>query len=119
VNIADPISFFSDGVFHLKCLQNHSFGKKAIELVKMHYAKGKPAEQLCFIGHNRIASYKDYVYSGLLTSDPSEELYRFNFIAFDRNNIPNWKDRDKFVNELKKLRGAEPGFEYLIKAFEK
>jgi hypothetical protein len=119
MDTADPLYFFNDSAFHIECLNKHPLGKKAIGFQNSYLSKGKPMNQICSIGQNKIKKPDDFVFTGLLTSNENEELYKYNFAAFDRSNIPKWKDRDKFVKEIIKLKAAtsNTGLDYLLTIF--
>lgn len=52
---------------------------------------------VCTVDGELITDPHQFLSFGLLTSDPQEELYRFNFLTFNKMNIGHWADRDEFV----------------------
>jgi hypothetical protein len=95
-NVKDKLYIFNDEACHKTCLENHIWGNQAMQLAlefQMHLNT-----KVCAAGGNIITNPDDYIFLPLLTSDDSEELYRFNFTTLDRNNTPAWRDRQRFIS---------------------
>lgn len=102
-NIKDPLYQFNDSVFHINCLNKHSFGKKAIELAKQYFYSVKPENRKCIVDEEIIEDVHDYIFMGVLTSNDEEDLYKFNFITLNRRNLHKWKDRADFISIAEKF----------------
>ena len=104
VNMLDPLFFFSDSSFHWQCLTRHASGAKAISLSERFLEQIKPSNRICYIGGNLIARQEDHIFIDLLSSDPSDNLYQYNFLHLDRNNLGRWEQRGKIVSQLLALQ---------------
>ncbi|MDC8098674.1 hypothetical protein [Chryseobacterium rhizosphaerae] len=102
-NIKDPLYQFNDSVFHINCLNKHSFGKKAIELAKQYFYSVKPENRKCIVDGEIIENFHDYIFMGILASNDDDELYKFNFITLNSRNLYKWKDRTDFINIAEKF----------------
>jgi hypothetical protein len=89
----DPLWFFSDGIFHEDCLRKHPQGTKAIALHDELLKRTSPQNRCCSITGQLITNPDRYLSTGVLASDPSDPLYRFNFAQFDRAALANWSER--------------------------
>ncbi|WP_449397594.1 hypothetical protein [Chryseobacterium wanjuense] len=96
-NIKDPLYQFNDSTFHINCLNKHPLGKKAIELAKQYFHNIRPENRKCIVDGKIIENYQDYIFIDVLTSNEQEELYKFNLITLNRNNLQKWKDRNDFL----------------------
>lgn len=90
-NIKDPLYIFNDAAVYEECLEKHPFGNRIFKFIKFIPL----SKRTCHVGGNKIAQ-NDIIYFGCLTTE-DDELSEFNFLAFDRNNITKWKDRERFV----------------------
>lgn len=81
----------------MECLKRHPIGDRAIEFAEKFLFKTRPENRICSVGGNIIRNFDDYIFIDLLTSNDQEELYGFNFMTLDRNNLKQWDDRDRFV----------------------
>jgi hypothetical protein len=118
-NIKDPMFMFGDSGIHLSCLNNHPMGKKAL-LFREKFHEIKPSvNSKCLLDGNPIIDPRDIFIIGLLTSNEEEELFKYNFLVFNRKNIGKWKDRDIFLKavarykEENKWESFSPDYNYL------
>jgi len=102
-NSKDILFFFNDASFHLSCLKNHALCEKAIQFSNIAILKGGPTNRICEAGGNIIKNYADHIFIPLLTSNENEELFNYNFVTLDKNNLMLWKNREKFICEAKKF----------------
>ena len=78
-------------------------GQKAIFFAEQFLFHTRPINRICNIGKNSIKDYKDYIFIDLLSSDESDEIYEFNFMTFDRNNLSKWERRNRFLETAEKF----------------
>ena len=100
-NIKDKLYIFSDKGCHQKCVDAHPFGKMAWDFADE--AHKKFMEKKWWAGGNVITDYRNFYGLGMLTSDETEELFQYNFLTLDVNNIATWKDKEHFLNVAKKF----------------
>lgn len=96
-NTKDPFYKFNDSTFHLNCLNKHSLGKKAMELAKQYFYNTRPENRRCIVDGKIVDNYNDYIFIDVLTSNEEENLYKFNLITLNRNNVTKWGDRNNFL----------------------
>ena len=102
-NTKDPYYFFNDSTFHTKCLINDNLGKKAIAFSKEFFFATDPKNRKCIVGGNKIKKIEDYIFIDLLTSDETQDLFKYKFITLDVNNLTNWDDRCDFILTAQKF----------------
>lgn len=89
-NEADPLSFFSDAVFHEECFHRHELSFDAQSRYKIVLDRYKPANRVCAVC-NQLISDPDNVFSlGHLTSDETHAIHRYNYAHFHRPCIGQW-----------------------------
>jgi hypothetical protein len=122
VNELDPLWIFSDGVFHAECVRNHPLGNKAVATHEELRAKTSPQNRRCVVSGKLISEPDHYLGVGILTSDPSDPLYRFNSAQFDRAALADWPERKTFVGLLAEAlssgRMKGKGIEWLLRQLE-
>ena len=91
-NEADPLSFFSDCVFHAECFQNHPQAADAEARHHEALEKNKPASRRCLVCSQPITTPDDYFPLGYLTDDAAHPLHRFNFAHFHRACVNRWPE---------------------------
>jgi hypothetical protein len=96
-NTNDQFYQFNDSVFHLECLQKHPLGNRAIRFAEYFVFSIRTENRICTVGKNKIRNFEDYIFVDLLTTDEQEDLYQFNFMTIDKNNLYKWKERGKFI----------------------
>jgi hypothetical protein len=92
-NENDPLRVFHDGVFHTVCVRKHPLGPKALAMQDELLKKTAPQNRRCSISGRMITDPDRYLSMGVLTSDPNDPLYRFNFAQFDRVALADWPER--------------------------
>lgn len=123
-NSKEPLYFFNDQTFHLKCLKKDRLGEMAMAYAESFIEKVKPSNRRCSIGGNIITNFEDHIFIDLLTSDQSSFLHQFNFVHIDKNNLAGWQKREEFINELIKMYRNDmwqevDGNKYLYNLIEK
>jgi hypothetical protein len=103
-NTKDKMYEFNDAAFHISCLRQHPLGNLAIAFSDELIFKTRPQNRICIVGGNEIKSFDDYIFISLLTSNEREDLYKFNFITLDRNNLKIWSDRIEFIDVATKFK---------------
>jgi hypothetical protein len=121
-NEADTLWFFSDGVFHEDCLHKHTNGTRALALHAELLKRNSPPNRFCWITGTLITDPDRYLSTGVLTSNPSDPLYRFNFAQFDRAALMNWSERKTLeallVEALSEGRLKGKGIEWLLRQIQ-
>jgi len=102
-NAKDPLFKYGGMSFLLTSLNNEE-GRKAIELSEKALFNIKPANRICKVDGKIINDPDDYLFIPLLTSDEEEELYKFNFLTFNKRNLKKWSDRIKFLKIVNKFK---------------
>jgi hypothetical protein len=102
-NQHDPISAFSDAVFHEACFHQHPLKSQAqerYEELKKHIG---PGHRECFVCQNQITDQNQHVMVGHITDKKDEFLYRFNNAQFHRECFSIWGEKDLFIENIKEL----------------
>ena len=102
-NAADPLWPLSDGAFHRECLEKDALGRQAMEFAGIARRRIDPGNRICCIDNKPVANPQDYLFIPLLTSDPNEKVFKYNFLTFNRNNIGKWENRKEFIEDLKEF----------------
>lgn len=97
VNELDPLSVFSDAVFHAACVHKHPLGSKALSMYSELRAKTSPSNRRCIASGRLITEPDRYIGVGILTSDEKDPLYCFNFAQFDRAALVSWPGRKQLA----------------------
>ncbi|MFN8305897.1 MAG: hypothetical protein U0T79_03905 [Ferruginibacter sp.] len=103
LNINDPLYFFSDNSFHESCLQKHPLGKTVVEYSNLFIKHTRPSSRICIISKKLITNPLNHIFIEFLTSDKNDFLEQFNFAHIDKDYLPRWDIRSKFISELKNL----------------
>src|SRR5437016_4751198 len=96
-NHADPLWEFSDGVFHEECFAHHPLRESAAAAWGKVKAASVPDSRVCVVCAKSISSPEDYLFFGLLASDPSHPLHDFNLLHFHLSHISEWNDLERFL----------------------
>lgn len=123
-NTKDSFYEFNDSSFHTKCLHEHRLGEKAIRFADEFIIKTRPENRICVVGRNLIRDFENYIFIDLLTSNERENLYEFNFLTLDKNNLKIWTDKNIFLDAALKYKaegkwGDLSTFDYLGYLIEK
>lgn len=82
-NIKDPLFMFSDAGIHIDCIDENGFGSKLLQHIDLYNKHFPPSELKCFVDGKKIDHPEDLLFFGLLSSDETEDLYRFNYLTFN------------------------------------
>lgn len=102
-NAKDPLFVFNDEGIHVECLNNHKFKNKLQQHIRLYNEHMPPSKLKCVIDGEIIGSPEKLLFFGLLTSDETEELYAFNYLSFNLDNIGEWKELDRFLSVSEKF----------------
>lgn len=100
-NILDCLYEFNDKVLDRDFVINHKYGDLAIKYSKESIKSILPENRRCIVDNQLILNEEDYLYTGLLTSNSEEDLFNYNFITINKNNLSNWEDRGEFISYAK------------------
>lgn len=89
-NRADPLFVFSDAIMHSTCFAKHPMSSEAQRWNSEARSHTKPSERVCAVCGNLIANPDDYFGTGLLTRDPANPLFVFNFTHLHRSHANRW-----------------------------
>ena len=103
-NTKDPFYQFNDSAFHINCLNKNPLSTRAIEFANTFIFKTRPENRICQVSGKMITDSKNYLFIDLLSSALHEDIYKFNFLTFDTNNIKFWVLRDEFVITASKFK---------------
>jgi hypothetical protein len=122
-NTKEPLYFFNDRTFHVKCLKQTKKGETAKAYAESFIEKVKPSNRRCIIGGNLITEFESHIFIDLLTSDQKSFLHQFNFAHIDKKNLANWQKREELISELVKLYRSDmwqeaAGNKYLFSLIE-
>ena len=92
-NEYDPLHLFHDGAVHMDCVRRYPLGQMALAMHDALLVSAAPQNRRCSISGQLITNPERYVGMGLLTSDPDDQLYRFNFAQFDLAAMMDWLER--------------------------
>ncbi|GAA3931121.1 hypothetical protein GO495_15505 [Chitinophaga oryziterrae] len=98
-NKADPLYKFNDQAFHLECLKKQPEYKE-LELMLSLLNKHK-SSKICFVCNLPITKPDDYIGLGLLTSDNSNPMFKYNFLEFHKQHFYEWEERKVLAEYLK------------------
>ncbi|WP_212002731.1 hypothetical protein [Chitinophaga sp. HK235] len=102
-NAKEALYIFSDAAVHVDCLQKHPLCGMALS-VRNQVDEHRPSPaSVCLVDGKIITDPRNILVIGLLTSDPLEDLHRFNFLTLNKNNISRWAYRDEFLTATKKF----------------
>lgn len=96
-NTKDPLFIFSDEGVHVECINKNKFKNKLLQHINSYHEQMHPAKLRCVIDGKIPDNPGDLLFFGLLTSDETEDLYEFNYLSFNLNNISKWKELDRFL----------------------
>jgi len=125
-NKKDDLYILNEAVIHVDCIPN--FGHKD----KLHYILGEmkkntaPKDQQCIVDGTFSENFDDMLSLGLLSSNPSEDIYMYNFLNIKKSNISLWDNQERFVRILKELKTSNSWLsdssfnliDYLISVFD-
>jgi len=74
LNTKDPLYLFNDHGCHKKCVLDHPYGNKAINLSNKFILETRPENRICKVSGQLINNPDYYFFTGLLTSDEKAPL---------------------------------------------
>lgn len=96
-NTKDNLFLFSDAAMHVDCLNQHPMGQRALFFSKIFAESATPDKHICIIDGQIITEPESIIFFGLLSSDPTEELSKFNCLKLNKRNIAKWDKREEFL----------------------
>jgi hypothetical protein len=122
-NELDPTRVFHDGAFHARCVTAHPYGQRARAVIAELISRGPASEQQCTVTRTSIVRFEDYFNTGIIVSDPSDPLYAFNLLPFDKHALKEWSGLRALETLLEvgisKGRLGGKGIEWLLTAFRR
>jgi hypothetical protein len=106
-NKRDPLFRFSDAPVHAACLRGDPRGNRAVELHEAAMRSADIGKRLCDVCGQPISDPDDYLGLGLLTSDPGNPLFRFNFRHLHRSHIGQWERYEEFRRLVEAMQASE------------
>ncbi|SKA47910.1 hypothetical protein SAMN04488128_10975 [Chitinophaga eiseniae] len=96
-NVKDPLFIFSDSGIHVECFERNSLKERVLYHLDI-YDKRPPVTDLrCDVDGALITDLRKALLFGLLTSDPDEPLYEFNYTVLNTDNVSKWEKREAFL----------------------
>jgi hypothetical protein len=115
-NKKEDLFLFSDRGIHLKCLNEHPLKEKAMFFLKKYND--------FFLAYQQRANPREIITIGLLTSDETEPLYKYNFTLLEKNS-QQWGNKQdiiqnihKFINS-NKWESLNPDYNYLLNLIDR
>lgn len=102
-NVLDELSILSDSGVHLECINKSELRNKLQYHLTENDKRFPMSSVKCMIDNKPVTDPPDLVSFGLLTSNESEELYKFNHLNFNKKNISKWKEKDAFISIAEKF----------------
>jgi hypothetical protein len=100
-NPKDALWAYNDAGLHIDCIEKDPFGKTALAFREWIF-NNPLSKSVCAVDGLPIG-YNNFFGVAVLTSDDKEPLFQYNFLTLNKKNIPQWKDRGKFIGLLKKI----------------
>lgn len=94
-NMNDPLSPFSDAGVHSKCFEIHPLAATVNKYVGEH--DNMISRPVTDLKGDVIDDPKDVIFMGMLTSDQSEELHKYNFLVLNNTKLASWTERELFL----------------------
>ncbi|WP_445456091.1 hypothetical protein [Flavobacterium sp. HNIBRBA15423] len=101
-NSKDPLFIFSDNGIHKNCLNKSLLKDKLLFHIKMYNKRFPMAELRCITDNQLISNPRNIISFGMLTSNENENLFKFNYVILNKDNIPNWNQKESFIQTSKK-----------------
>jgi len=92
-NQLDNLFIFSDAGVHLDCLDKCSAKGKLFKHIDLYYQYSNRIRSIT-IDNNK----SDIIGFGLLTSNENEQLFKYNYNIFSKQELLEWKDLHVFKN---------------------
>jgi len=105
-NKRDPLYFFSDGVFHRRCFDNHPLSKQAAAFGSLAEERGLPQNRICIVCGETISNPDDYFSTGYITSDRKSPAFAFNYFQFHRRHFEEWGQASEFRRAIDSLTNS-------------
>jgi hypothetical protein len=106
-NRRDALFKFSDAPVHAACLSRDPLGDRALELHEAATLNADVRRRLCEVCERPILDPDDYLGLGLLTSDPGNALFRFNFLHLHRSHVGQWDRYQEFRRLIEAMQRSE------------
>ena len=103
-NMLDDLFLVNDCGVHVDCLEGHPVKEKLNYHLQLFAKAFTDRPPICVVDRQPIINSADFFFSGLLTSEPAEPLFKFNYLILNRRNIPHWGQREEFIAELERFR---------------
>ncbi len=102
-NVKDPLFVFSDEGVHIDCLNNSPLKEKLLYHLECYEKRFPPTDAKCIVDGQRISDPRNLISFGLLTSNESEELYQFNYVTINKNNLGKWERKGEFISTVERF----------------
>jgi hypothetical protein len=91
-NQADPLSLFSDEVFHTECFQSHPLALHAEQRYRDVLERHAPENRRCLVCSKVISDADNFFALGHLTDDLTNPMYHFNYAHFHLSHLVHWPE---------------------------
>lgn len=96
-NTRDPLYKFSDNGVHSECLNKSQLKDRLLKHISIYDKRIPPSKLKCIVDGRNISSPEKLISIGLLTSNKNDELYKFNYIDLNKDNLCRWNLREYFI----------------------
>jgi hypothetical protein len=100
-NSKDPLYLFHDAAFHLKCFNSHPNANRMRTVWDQANQRTRPLK--CEICTQLLHYSEDFLPLGLLSSDPNNPLFHFNYMIFHKHHLTQWPELSNVYNLLLKI----------------
>jgi endogenous inhibitor of DNA gyrase (YacG/DUF329 family) len=97
---SDRLFVFSDSVVHASCLSRHPLSNDATKWHDEASRKRNMMEQECVACGKPVLDPDDFFSTGLLTREPENPLFGFNFVVLHRSHAETWSRFDEFRRRM-------------------
>ncbi|MBW3539027.1 MAG: hypothetical protein KY476_02040 [Planctomycetes bacterium] len=101
-NAADPLHQFNDAVFHTSCFERLVLAQTA--RATYDAVRSAAEHRTCVACESPITSPDEWFGAGILSSDPSSTLARYNGLQLHRSCLGDWDGLSEFVSDLESAK---------------
>jgi len=103
----DPLYIFSDATVHAACFAQHPLSDEATRWHDVAMRYRTPADRTCVACSQLILDPDDFFGTGLLSRDPNNPLYCFNFVHLHLSHAARWEQFDEFRRRVESAQASD------------
>jgi hypothetical protein len=105
-NEADPLFMFSDCTILAEHFHKHPLSAEVQRRHDEHISRNSLENRICAVTGEAIPSSNVHLALGHLTDDPSEPLFEFNYLHFNRSALTDWPKLPRLLQALEDMHGS-------------